>query len=277
MNKPVLTSKANPLVQKFRLAATRVRRAPPELVVAEGLRVLEEAVKARCPIEAVLVADVFGSDARGLELLARWSELNIPVRRASAAVLKAMSEVVSPQGALALVRVPIHTLSDLADEPNPLILCLDGIQDPGNLGTLLRTARAAGASRVFSVAGSVSARNPKAIRASAGAFFHLPVVEGLRPAQILDYCRARRIPMYKADVKAEAPCWDADLAGSAAIVLGNEARGLTDGDWDALAPIKIPMATGVESLNVAAAGAILLYEALRQRLAAALPSSREAK
>jgi TrmH family RNA methyltransferase len=268
MRIPILTSKDNPLVRTIRLAATQARRLSSELVVAEGLRVLEEAADAGCALEAALVGDKFGADPRERALLDAWSAGNVPVRCAAASLMKRLSDVVSPQGALALVRVPPLTLATVEERPNPLILCLCGVQDPGNLGALLRAARAAGVSLVCSTAGTVSARNPKAIRASAGAFFRIPVVEGLRPAEFLDYCRARRILLYQANPRAEHSCWTFDLKGPAAIILGNEARGLAGQEWSGIPSIRIPMIPGVESLNVAVAGAVLLFEALRQRSAA---------
>lgn len=267
MRIPILTSKDNPLVRTIRLAAAQARRVPPELVVAEGLRVLEEAADAGCALQAALVNDNFGADPRERALLDTWSARNVPVRCAAASLMRRLSDVVSPQGALALVQVPLLTLATLEERPNPLILCLCGIQDPGNLGTLLRTARAAGVSLVCSTAGTVSARSPKAIRASAGAFFRIPVVEGLRPAEFLDYCRARRILLYQANPRGEHSCWAFDLKGPTAIILGNETRGLPGQEWAGIPSIKIPMTPGVESLNVAVAGAVLLFEALRQRSA----------
>jgi TrmH family RNA methyltransferase len=267
MRNPILTSKDNPLVRTIRMVTAQTRRAPPELVVAEGLRVLEEATSAGCALEAALVTDNFGTDPRERALLDTWSARNVPVRRAAASLMRRLSDVVSPQGALALVRIPFLTLASLKERPNPLILCLCGIQDPGNLGTLLRTARAVGVSLACAASGTVSARSPKVIRASAGAFFHIPVVEGLRPAEFFDYCRARRISLYQANARAEHSCWTIDLKGPAAIVLGNEARGLAGEEWSGIPSIGIPMTPGVESLNVAVAGAVLLFEALRQRSA----------
>jgi TrmH family RNA methyltransferase len=276
MKIPILTSKDNPLVRVVRLAAAQARRAPPELVLAEGLCILEEATSAGCTLKAALVNDNFGADRRERALLDAWSARNVPVRCASASLMRRLSDVVSPQGALALVQVPVMTLATLREQPNPLILCLCGIQDPGNLGTLLRTARAAGVSLVCSIAGTVSARSPKVIRSSAGAFFSIPVVEGLRAAEFFDYCRARRILLYQASPWAEHSCWTIDFKSPTAIILGNEARGLTQQEWSGVPSIRIPMTPGTESLNVAAAGSVLLFEALRQRSATATSDAIEA-
>jgi len=265
MEIPYLSSHDNPLVRTIRLVATQARRAAADLVLAEGLRVLEEATRAGCPLEAVLVDKDFGSGRREKELLLAWSRQRVPVRRAAPALLKKLSDVISHQGALALVRVPLSTLATVREVADPLILCLCGIQDPGNLGTLLRTARATRVSCVCCLKGTVSARNPKAIRASAGAFFSLAVVEDLSAGEVLDHCRARRIAVVRADPQRGRSCWQVDFRGPAAVLLGNEAHGVNDEAWRGIPSVRIPMAAGVESLNVSAAGAVLLFEALRQR------------
>ncbi len=265
MSTPILTSRNNSLVQTFRLVAGEARRAPADLVLAEGLRVLEEATNAGYSFDALLIHEKFGEVPREQALLARWSAANFVVRRAAGSLLKELSGLTSPQGALGLVRMPRFGLPDITLGANPLLLCLCGIQDPGNLGTLLRTALATGASLVCTTPGTVSARNPKAIRASAGAFFHVPLVEGLRPPELLAYCRVRRVTALRADSRSGPSCWAVDMRKGIAIILGNEARGLRGQEWPEATAVHVPMHTGVESLNVAVAGAALLFEAYRQR------------
>lgn len=265
MSFPTLTSKDNPLIRTIRQVTQQGRSQPPDLVVAEGLRLLEEATNSICPFEAVVLSESFGSTKREAALMDAWAHKKVPIRRASSTILKWLSDVITPQGALALVRIPTLSLADVRPVLDALILCLCGIQDPGNCGTLLRTARAAGVSLVCTTAGTVSARNPKAIRASAGASFHLPVVEGLTPAEFCDYCRTRKIAMFEARGRADRSCWSLDLRGPTAMILGNEAHGLSQAGWEGTSSIRVPMSSGVESLNVAIAGAILLFEAFRQR------------
>jgi TrmH family RNA methyltransferase len=265
MNAALIHSRDNPLVRTFKWAAEQSRRAPAGLVLAEGLRVLEEAAKARCRFDSVLLCEDFGAAPRERALMELWKSLEVSIRFGSAALMKSLSEVISHQGALALVQVPEFALERVPEVASPLLLCLCGVQDPGNLGTLLRTARAAGITMACTTPSTVSARNPKAIRASAGAFFHIPVIEGLSPRNIVAYCRERGIRMFRADARGARSCWDINLRMPAAIFLGNEARGFEASDVEEAMPVRIPMSAGVESLNVAAAGAVLLFEALRQR------------
>jgi RNA methyltransferase, TrmH family len=276
MDIPILSSRENVLVRAIRSLAVQARRAPADLVLAEGLRVLEEATRAGLEFEAVLVAPDFGTVPREEKLLRAWKGLGIRVRRATPALLDELSDVVSPQGAVALIRISACSLASVLEISNPLIMCLCGIQDPGNLGTLLRSARAASASWVGCLTGSVSARNPKAIRAGAGAIFHLAVIERLSAAEFRGYCNDRGIRLYQADARRGCSCWEADFRGPTALLLGNEARGLPASEWAGVPFIRIPMAPGVESLNVAAAGAVLLFEAMRQRSRHPTGATREA-
>jgi len=266
---PVLTSKDNPLIRTIRLVAERQRRAPADLVVAEGIRVLEEAERAGCRFEAVLASEAFGAMPRERRLLEAWTASNVTVRRAAPSLLKQLSDVVSPQGAVALVQVPVLELAGLRLPGDPLILCLCGIQDPGNVGALLRSALATGVAVVCSIAGTASARNPKAVRAGAGAFFRLPVVEGLQPPEVSDFCGNNGIPMFQAAARARRSFWTVNLKSAVAILLGNETRGVAESAWQDVPALRIPMTSGVESLNVSAAGSVLLFEAFRQRSGAA--------
>jgi TrmH family RNA methyltransferase len=151
----------------------------------------------------------------------------------------------------------------------PFFVCACEIQDPGNLGSLIRTAAAAGCSMLCSTKGTVSARNPKAVRASAGTFFRLAVVEGLAPADLLRSCKEAGVELYRTSALEGADFQELSYTGPIGILLGNEGQGFQRGDWAGVPALSIPMAHGVESLNVAAAGAIIMFEAARQRRASA--------
>jgi RNA methyltransferase, TrmH family len=263
-----LTSKNNPLFKRIRLIASQSHRAPQSIVLVEGVRALEEASKAGCGMECALISDDFGKDARELALLSHWDTHGVKLYRSRRLLIESVSEVQSFQGALALVRVPPRSLETVILGHNPLVVCLCGIQDPGNLGTLIRTAFAAGASLVCTTKGSVSAANPKVIRASAGAFFHLPPVENLTPSELMNFLLSHKMNVLRADAQGGLPYTGCDFRSPCAVLLGNEGQGFSSMDWEGSQSVAIPMARGVESINVAVAGAVILFEAYRQRSSA---------
>jgi RNA methyltransferase, TrmH family len=261
-----LTSKHSSLLKQVRLVASQSHRAPKSLVLAEGIRALEEASKAGRVAECALLAEDFGKDSREKDLLNHWISSGTKLYRAKKALIEAVSDVQSFQGALALVRVPQPDLESAILGPDPLILCVCGIQDPGNLGTLIRTALAAGVSLICTTKGSVSAANPKVIRASAGAFFHLPPVENLPASDLMHFLITHKIKILRADAHGGIPYMDCNFRLPCAVLLGNEGLGFSERDWKGSRPITIPLSRGVESINVAVAGAVILFEACRQRL-----------
>jgi len=270
-----LTGKDNSLLKTLRKINRSPRNASGELMAIEGIRVLVEAEKAGCEIEAVVIADGFGKEPREINLIERWLSRGIRIFQVGENLFASISSVQSPQGAMALVHAPRYTLNLIGQKEDALILCACGIQDPGNLGTLIRTGAAAGADMILTTKGTVSARNPKTLRASAGAFFNIPVVECLETAETLSYCERNNIRAYRTDARAGVSHTHADLKSSCAIFLGNEGSGVNEVDFARLPAIHIPMPGKTESLNVAAAGAILLFEAARQRSLQARPRDVE--
>jgi RNA methyltransferase, TrmH family len=260
-----LSGARNPVLKSARLVASRSRRAPEDLVLAEGLRVLEEATASGHTITAVILSEAFGATPRQQALLAAWSTGGVRIYRAGEKALRSISSVQEPQGAMALVRVPWATLADFTPGPGTSVLCACGLQDPGNLGTLIRTAAAAGCSLLCTTPSTASPRNPKALRASAGAFFRLRVVENVAAEEIFAFGRKHGLRVYRTDASLGQDYSRADLRAPFVLLLGNEAHGFAADGWDDLPSLRIPMADGVESLNVAAAGAIVLFEAIRQR------------
>jgi RNA methyltransferase, TrmH family len=260
-----LTSKHNPLFKRIRLIASQSRRAPASIALVEGIRALEEASKASCITECALISDDFGKDGREHALMKQWQAQDAKLYRAKRALIESVSEVQSFQGALALVAIPHLSLETVVLSANPLILCICGIQDPGNMGTLLRTALAAGVSLVCATKGSVSATNPKVIRASAGAFFHLPLVENLSPSELMNFLGSHGIKILRADAHGQLQYTECSFRSPCAVLLGNEGQGFTIQDWKGSQTVAIPMAGGVESINVAVAGAVILFEAYKQR------------
>ena len=226
---------------------------------------LQEIDKCGCLIDAVLLSEGFGNSSKEEALLDGWLARNVRICRTSESLFRSVSDVRAPQGAIALVPFPERKLDAAAPGQNALVLFACGIQDPGNLGTIIRTAAAAGASLVCIGPKTVSPRNPKAIRASAGTIFRIPIVEHAEMSEFLDYCACHSIRAYRTDILQGLAYTHVDLRSPSAILLGNEGNGITNEECMELPAIRIPMAEGVESLNVAMAGAIILFEASRQR------------
>jgi TrmH family RNA methyltransferase len=257
----MIESQANPHVKHIRsLAADRKDRRRERLFVLEGVRLVADALAGGAMLELALYApDQLGQTEAGRALLDQIQALTI-AHLASAQVVAAASDTVHPQGIVALARWP-------ENEPGRpgIILVLDAIQDPGNMGTLLRSAEAVGVAEVLCAAGTVDVYSPKVVRAAMGAHMHLAIVQDLGWDAIAD--RLMLVDsVYAADAAASMPYFAADWRQPAALIIGNEARGLSE-DARALArrPISIPMHGRAESLNAAVAGSVILFEALRQR------------
>lgn len=245
-----------------RLARRRPDRAAERAFVIEGPKAIADALAANAPIEALYV-DATVETA----LVERADAAGVPVRRLERGVLDRIADTVTPQGAIAVapwVDVPLDALVDPT-----LVLVLVDVQDPGNAGTLLRTAEAAGASAVVFAGGAVDVFHPKVVRASAGSLFHVPVVSGGDAISALERLGERGLRRLGTVATGGTALDDVDLTPPVALVLGNEGRGLT-AEVEAVLDehVTIPMAGRSESLNVGMAGAVVCFEAARQRRAA---------
>lgn len=231
------------------------------LFVVEGLRAVEEAVNSDYEVEFVLISDDFLKRYGGK--LHGFGDVNI--FQVPKKVYKTLSDTQTPQGVMAVVRMRNYELADLC-RGNFLIVALDGIKDPGNMGTIIRTADAVGASGVLAGKGCVDVYNPKVIRATMGSIFHLPVIEEIDLQQALKELYKKGAKIIVTSLGANKSYLDVDYKSPAVVVFGSEAEGVSK---DILAmpaeQVKIPIPGKAESLNVAVSSGILLYEAVRQR------------
>jgi TrmH family RNA methyltransferase len=232
-----------------------------ELTLAEGVRLVEEAVGRGIEITGAVVSPALEKGARGVALLASLARNAIRIERVSDKDLATVAETEHPQGVIAIVRPRQWAFKDLDVSRKPAVLVLDGIQDPGNVGTLLRTAQGLGAAGVIALPGTVELANPKVVRGSMGALFSLPAVVATAD-EVLEWCKARKCQLLIAAADGES-LGKSPLPQPAAIVLGNEGAGVSPGLRAAGRAVAIPLAAGTESLNVAVAGGILLYEVLK--------------
>ena len=274
----VLTSRDNKWLKDFRQALRGGEPTNTGAVGVEGVRLVEEALSSNCPIEAVLFSEKGERHREKLAPLIARREPAFPILRTTDRLFDSLADTEHPQGVAALVTPRKFEIADVFSTSEgasaPLILVLAGLQDPGNVGTILRTAAAFGATAAVATAtsqnGTASPFAPKALRASAGAALHLPTVTGMALPILLTQCKLNNIATVASCVDGEAaatvPPWQIDWRQPVALLIGNEGAGLPEDVVRAAdARVHIPIATGVESLNAAAAAAVVLYEAFRQR------------
>lgn len=228
------------------------------LFVAEGIRTVESLLASPLTIRAALTCDLVDRTPRGAVLAAALLGRDIEVVRVSEREFLSATDTENPQGVLAIAEQPTATLESLELEAGARLLVLDGVQDPGNVGTLLRTAAALGARATIVLPGTADPWNAKVVRSAVGMQFTHPTVSCAEPA-LLGFLRSRGVALWGADGKGAA--LDArSVPDRLALVVGNEGAGLRDdlrAACDAL--VAIPMAPSAESLNVAVAAGILLH------------------
>ncbi|QRN83235.1 RNA methyltransferase [Chloroflexota bacterium] len=254
-----ISSPNNPKIKLARALQTHTRgRQSDQAFIAEGVRLVEEAASVGWPVEFILFDETLSERGQALidEFAARGSRdiIEIPPR-----LMAEISGTETPQGILAVLKLEALPLPK---EPTFLILA-DQVRDPGNMGTLLRTAEAAGADGVILTPGTVNAFAPKVLRAGMGAHFHLPV--HALPWQEINPL-LKDFPVFLATADGSLPIWEADFTQPCVLLLGGEAFGATPmGEALATDRVFIPMPGRAESLNAAMAGGILIAEVLRQR------------
>ena len=247
----------------------RKARGRRGLAVLEGVRLVEEALAAGLEFKGALVSPDLARTTRGQSLVAELASHAVPVEDVGARTFGQLAGTETPQGILAVVAPRIWTVADVSPAPGGAVLIVDGVQDPGNLGTLIRTAHALGAAATVVLRGTADPMNAKALRAAMGATFRHPVVP-LDDTPFIAWARQRGLILWAAAVDGVplARALDAtpEREELIAVIVGNEGAGIRP-QLNAVSAqrVAIPLAGGAESLNVAVAAGILLYEVLRGR------------
>jgi TrmH family RNA methyltransferase len=259
-----VSSPRHPLLRRFREAWRRGELTEDGCCAVEGLHLLEEAF--RSPVEVVALLAAHSAEAQ----LARFESAANGCARSyvtSDRLFRALAPTETPQGLAALVRLATPPLeAALVSRPAAPAVALIGLQDPGNLGTILRSLEAFGGAACLLGPESVSPYNPKAVRASAGSLFRVPVYRGVAPDKILELARRHKLQAVALAPRAATPLNQLELTKPTVFFIGREGSGLPDDllkQADRVA--RIPLAAGVESLNAALAAGLALYEAARQR------------
>lgn len=257
-----ITSLHNPRVKQWQQLLDKKGRDRLNKFIVEGTHLVQEALQAKVHIECI----VYSLD-RGIpmELKEMGASSSLEWIGVSEAVLVKCTDTFTPQAVFAIVHKLQWDVQTLLDQENSLVVVIDGIQDPGNLGTIIRSADAVQAAGVLIGKGSVDLYNLKTVRATMGSLFHVPLVEGdLR--QMLPLARQQSIQIIHTSLQAQRSCYDLNFNQATWFVVGNEAQGVSGEVLPFIDhSVIIPMHGQTESLNVAMAATVLLYEALRQR------------
>jgi len=260
-----ITSRDNSLLRQAR--AVRDGKID-ELIFVEGLRLCEEAQRSNLEIEAVIVSEELMRKERAAHAIAELSRVSKRTASVSEKLLESISYTKTPQGIVVLAERPDSSEAHLAASltASPLLVVLHQINNPVNVGAILRTAEAAGATGVIATSNTSDPFSPKSLRGAMGSAFRLPIWTGPSYEDVVAWCRDRGIATVCSDAEADTDYTDLDWTKASALLLGPESTGFTAEElMNADRIVKITMRGKTESLNVSVAAGILLFEAARQR------------
>jgi TrmH family RNA methyltransferase len=260
-----ISSKDNSTIKELRVLTDPKHRKKAQSFLIEGVKMVEEALRDNTGVTMVIAAPALVQH-HGKGVLKLAESRSIDVLWISDRLMDTLSESKTPQPVMAVVKMKTHSEESLLANNAGLIIIAHQLQDPGNLGTIIRTAEAVGASGVALTPNTVDPYNAKAIRASMGSILRLPVLYIKEVTSFLKACKQRGFQTVATTVTAEKTHFDIDLTKPTALILGQEGAGLPQDLLNEIdQSIRIPMSSQIDSLNVATAAAVILYEAMRQR------------
>lgn len=263
----IISSTQNQLVKDTKKLQQRKYREEMKHFLVEGVRLAEEAYKAGV-LETLFYSENVLDTERGRALLHTLNEkqsAQIYLQEVTPQVLHVLAETESPQGLVGIVRQQENNLEQQLLSQTALILIADSLQDPGNLGTMIRTAWCAGVDAVVCLPGTVDPYNGKTVRASMGGIFNVAIITGVEWDSVWAWCQEQRLQIVAGGLHGQ-PHFTLDYAPKVALVIGNEGQGLTHVQPEQIdAQVTIPLAVGAESLNAAVACGVLVYEIMRQK------------
>lgn len=262
-----LTSGSNPVIKEVRSLRSKSGREEKNLFFIEGTRFVSEALKEKAGIRYIIYSDTFLSGGVSSELAGAAEQMGIVSFEVPDSLFDSISDTQNPQGVLAVLALERKLLEDMTVDEGLLVL-LDNIRDPGNMGTIIRTADAAGCAGVVVSDGCADIYNPKVLRSTMGSIFHIPVFYGGDIAGMMQTVKRRGFLLCASHLEGSSSIYEADLSGNTALIIGSEAEGISS-ETARMADllVKIPMAGRAESLNASVAAGVMLFEAMRQRLA----------
>ncbi len=261
-----IMSAQNKYIKQINLLKTKKERDKTKLFIAEGERLIDE-IPLDWETKYIITSKSYFSLIDKKRILNKFQKSDIFT--ITDELFRKISDTVTPQGILAVCKQKIFEKNILFEKKNPFFLLLEKVCDPGNMGTLIRTADAAGVDGIFLSKGCVDLYNNKVIRATMGSIFHLPIIINCDFDNLITLLRKKNINIFAAHLKGNTLPYEIDLTKSCGLLIGNEANGLSDKTSEkATSLIKIPMPGKAESMNASIAGSIFIYEAVRQRVKA---------
>lgn len=262
-----ITSLQNEKLKNFARLYRRKYREKWKLYVAEGINLVEEALKNGAEFDSAFVREDFFGEAEGKVLAERLGEKNCDIFVLPKALFDHTVNTDTPQGIAAAVKQPDCDVGHFFDGKPSNVIVLDRLQDPGNLGTIIRTADAAGFRRILVMKGTADIFSPKTVRAAAGSLYRVSFAYANQPEEALRLLSDRRFRTVCTSPRAEKNYFEEDIAENTALIIGNEANGACDEFMQkARLLVSIPMEGTVESLNAGVAASVIMYESVRQRL-----------
>lgn len=255
MENIIIESNQNKIIKEVNSLKAKKERDKTGLFILEGKRLVEE-IPNSWEIKYLLKAESYSED------------INFEnVYTVKDSLFEKISETVNPQGILAVCHIKEFDVTNVDYSNSPFFVVLENVTDPGNMGTLIRTADAAGADGIFLSKGCVDIYNPKVIRATMGSIFHLPIYRNLNLMDLMEDFKNNNVKTLAAHLKGTSTPYKVDMTTACAVIIGNEANGLSDEISEMASDlVKIPMPGKAESMNAGIAGGILIYEAVRQRI-----------
>jgi len=249
----------------LKLKTQKGRRAQKRFLI-EGMRLCEELANSDWETESVLFTSSFQKSSTGKKLLQKLESKNVKTIPVKSEEVKKLSDTVTPQGIICVVKIKEFSLDELWSEDSNIILALDAIRDPGNVGTLIRTADAFGIDGVILSSDTVELYNPKVVRSTMGSIFHLPIFDEINLEKIIPQLKKRNFKIYGTDAKEGKDLDKLDYSEGICLLIGSESEGLNKNLLELSDEIiRIPIFGRAESLNASVAGGILLYEITKRK------------
>jgi TrmH family RNA methyltransferase len=264
MNHTVLTSVSNPLIKALRALAQKKTREARGEFLCEGIQLVVQAVQSGAPVKMIVVAPDLLTSAVGRALVRAQERAGTRIVRVSRAVFESFAERENPSGLAGVVKIAPRALDTLYADADAIFVALHQVSNPGNLGAILRTADAVGARGVIVIGAATDPYAPAAVKASRGALFTVPLVRVRAAQDFLDWAHAQNLRLVTTSDRAAQDVWQADLRAPLVVMFGSEGEGLPENLLRAGSAVRIPMFGQMDSLNLAVAASVLLYEVKRR-------------